>query len=187
MKLFCAIAVLACLGGAALSQQCARITSYSSVAFDTINFVPSRAYYDVSGGYLYFKNNGNDGAQFFDFNKGVVYAKSADGTCVKYQTDDLKLQSLSVDELTAASKQIVSFTDISGVTRVGKALTNGNLLIKDLFTSQCYIYFVSYAFNDAIKWSYFFIVPQSLSSADIQTVTTARDAFEAYACTSGSI
>ena len=72
-----------------------------------------------------------------------------------------QLQSLSVDELTAASKQIVSFTDISGVTRVGKALTNGNLLIKDLFTSQCYIYFVSYAFNNAIKWSYFFIVPQS--------------------------
>ncbi|KAK3798613.1 hypothetical protein RRG08_005024 [Elysia crispata] len=187
MKLLCFVGVLVSLTNLAVGQQCIRISSFSAVALDTLNFVPSRAYYDVDNGYVYFKNNGNDGAQLVDFNVGAIYEKASDGSCVKYESDDLKLQGLGVPALIAATKNILTFTDISGVTREGKSITSGSLVIKDVFTSQCFNYFVSFTFNNEIKWAYLFIRPQTLSAADLQTVQTAVQAFEADSCTSTAI
>ncbi|GFR66668.1 hypothetical protein ElyMa_000233900 [Elysia marginata] len=105
IKLTCVVAVLACLEGA-LAQECVRLNSFSAVALDTVDFVPSRAYYDVPNGFVYFKNSANDGARFFDFNAGVIYDKAANGDCVKFTSDNLKLQGLGVKALTAATKDI---------------------------------------------------------------------------------
>ncbi|KAK3758898.1 hypothetical protein RRG08_033158 [Elysia crispata] len=189
MKLLLALSVLTCLPylGHSTASQCYNVNNFSAATFDPVNFVPSKSYHDETNGLTLYVNVVDKGAQLFDFNTGTVYVKRADGSCVKFQTDNLKIVNRDTSLPPISVRQTLSYTIKPRDTRLGLQMSVGDLVYKILVDDACYASFVSFSFNNKLKLAYFNSDLKALTSAEGQKVQTALQDFGKLACQTQAI
>ncbi|GFS24529.1 hypothetical protein ElyMa_001666000 [Elysia marginata] len=168
--------------GSAAATQCFALDIYSAATFDPINFVPSESFHNEVEGYILYENKVDSGAQLFDFNTGTIYERRPDGTCVKYQTNTLEINNRDPNLAAPSIRNILSYTIQSGETRLGLQYSVGNLVYKTLVNDQCYASYISFTFDNNLKWSYFNTNQKALTSAEKKKIQSVLQRFVADDC-----